>query len=185
MADSPVGAPALVPAARTVRTSPAQQVTAETYVTAVQGGTLRRGFWLYVWEATTSSGEQLLYVGRTGDSSSCNAQSPFNRMGQHLGNAKNSSMLRNHLENHSIVPESCTFRLVAHGPILDEADDMPTHMERRDVVGAMEKQLADDLRAAGYVVMNDVHCNKELDRQLYGAICEAFADAFPDLEPSI
>ena len=44
---------------------------------------LERGFWLYVW-VIDGAGDTLHYVGRTGDSSSSNAQSPFNRMGQHL-----------------------------------------------------------------------------------------------------
>jgi hypothetical protein len=52
-----------------------------TYTVVLDGRTLQRGFWLYVWEVTTPNGAKLLYVGRTGDSSSINAQSPFNRMG--------------------------------------------------------------------------------------------------------
>lgn len=93
---------------------------AETYTMQIAGGTLRRGFWLYVWHVTTAGGDELLYVGRTGDNSTPNAQSPFNRMGQHLGNAETSSMLRNHLVKRGVVPEECKFRLVAHGPIFDE-----------------------------------------------------------------
>jgi len=66
----------------------------------IAGGILQRGFWLYVWEVTPADKAPLYYVGRTGDSSSTNAQSPFNRMGQHLGFAKNSNMLRRHLMQH-------------------------------------------------------------------------------------
>jgi hypothetical protein len=51
---------------------------------SLPGAMLARGFWLYVWEVTTTSGEKWLYVGRTGDSSSPNAQSPFARLSQHL-----------------------------------------------------------------------------------------------------
>lgn len=47
--------------------------------------------------------------GRTGDNSSPNAQSPFNRMGQHLGFAKNSSALRTHLGKHGYEPEDCRY----------------------------------------------------------------------------
>ena len=122
-------------------------MTANTYEVALDGGVLRRGFWLYVWEVTTPDNQKLLYVGRTGDSSSPNAQSPFNRMGQHLGFLKNSSMLRNHLDGREVVVDQCTFRLLAHGPILDEADGMDAHKERRDLVGALEKKLAEDLAA--------------------------------------
>lgn len=156
-------------------------MTAGTYEVALQGQMLERGFWLYIWEVTTSAGETLLYVGRTGDSSSANAQSPFNRMGQHLGSAKNSSMLRNHLSKGGIDPSDCTFHLVAHGPILDEASEMHTHAERRDIVGALENRLADDLRAAGYDVMNQVNCLKPLDDVLYTEVRSAFAARFPAL----
>ena len=44
---------------------------------------LERGFWLYVWRIASPIGE-VLYVGRTGDSSSLNASPPFMRMAQHL-----------------------------------------------------------------------------------------------------
>ena len=43
------------------------------------GELLQRGFWLYVWEVTAADGRTVHYVGRTGDSSSPNAQSPFTR----------------------------------------------------------------------------------------------------------
>lgn len=79
------------------------------------GHFLQRGFWLYVWEVTPPDGKPLFYVGRTGDSSSTNAQSPFNRMGQHLGFATNSNMLRKYLEAHGASPEHSSFRLVALG----------------------------------------------------------------------
>jgi hypothetical protein len=55
-------------------------MTTQTYMIALDGGVLRRGFWLYVWEVIAPTREGFLYVGRTGDSSSANAQSPFNRM---------------------------------------------------------------------------------------------------------
>jgi hypothetical protein len=155
----------------------------QTYTLIIDGATLRRGFWLYVWEVTTPCGQVLLYVGRTGDNSTPNAQSPFNRMGQHLGNAKNSSMLRNHLGAHDIVPEQCQFRLVAHGPVFDEApnNDMEAHTKIRDVVGALEKRLAEELIDAGYHVMNTVRCNWPLDEDLYAQVRPAFAAHFPNL----
>jgi hypothetical protein len=130
----------------------------EAYTLRLDGGTLRRGFWLYVWEATTPQGEVLLYVGRTGDNSTPNAQSPFNRMGQHLGSTKN-SMPRNHLDQNGVVSEQCRFRLVAHGPLFPEVpdNDMEAHVEIRDIVGALEKKLADDLAASGYYVMTTLN----------------------------
>lgn len=102
-------------------------------------------------------------------------------MGQHLGNAKNSSMLRNHLGDRGVVPERCAFRLVARGPILDEAEEREIHYERRDAIGALEKRLAEDLVAAGYDVMNTVHCRKRLDEALYEDVRVALAAEFPGL----
>lgn len=119
-------------------------MTAETHTVNLDGRVLERGFWLNVWEVTGPNASEHVYVGRTGDSSSPNAQSPFVRMGQHLGGLKNSSMLRNHLERRHVAPEDCKFRLVAHGPVLAEVGDrdMAAHCERRDLIAALEKRLA-------------------------------------------
>ena len=120
---------------------------------------------------------------RTGDSSSPNAQSPFNRMGQHLGLAANSCMLRRHLEKHGQRPEECAFRLVALGPLEAEsmAIERAEHNQRRDLIAAMEKALADKLREAGCVVMNRVTCRKALDATRFSQVPERFRGAFPHL----
>jgi len=148
-----------------------------------EGGVLQRGFWLYVWEVTPTDKTQLYYVGRTGDSSSTNAQSPFNRMGQHLGFAKNSNMLRRHLIQHGAVPESCAFRLIALGPIELEAraPGRREHDQRRDLVAAMEKALAELLASSGLTVMNRVACRKPLDVERFAHVRVAFSTAFPQL----
>ncbi len=147
------------------------------------GAILQRGFWLYVWEVTTPEGGNLYYVGRTGDSSSTKAQSPFHRMGQHLGFAATSSMLRNHLSPKNAAPESCTFRLVALGPLEQESKEehRREHDERRDLLAAMEKALADLMNSAGYDVMNSVSCKKELNPVRFAEVREAFTRAFPAL----
>jgi len=142
---------------------------------------LRRGFWLYAWEVTTPEGDSLVYVGRTGDNSSPNAQSPFNRMGQHLGFAAASSMLRTHLTNRGIDPIDCTFRMVSHGPILEEVDNMEDHKVRRDQVAAMERDLAADLANAGYTVLNKVRSHASLDEDAYAEVRAAFAEEFSGL----
>ena len=113
------------------------------------GELLQRGFWLYIWEIKTAKKKYLYYVGRTGDSSSINAQSPFNRMGQHLSFNDKSNVLRRHLEDNNVDPETCSFRLIAHGPILKEAKTKDDHLKRRDCVAAMEKALADEMNAEG------------------------------------
>lgn len=148
-----------------------------------EGDILRRGFWLYVWEVMPSQGDPLYYVGRTGDSSSTNAQSPFNRMAQHLGFAVNSNMLRRHLAMHDVEPEECTFRLVALGPLEAEsvAEGRGEHDERRDVIAAMERALAETMTAAGCLVMNTFDSRKALNAARFAEVRAAFASAFPVL----
>lgn len=125
----------------------------------------------------------MVYVRRTGDNSSPNAQSPFNRMGQHLGNSESSNTLRKHLTRRGIDPAACDLRLVAYGPILDEAPDrdMDEHKVRRNTVGALEKRLADELSGAGYDVLNPVRCTWELDTGLWVEVQAVFAGEFPRL----
>lgn len=150
------------------------------------GGILQRGFWLYVWEITPPSSGVVYYVGRTGDSSSTNAQSPFNRMGQHLGFAQNSNMLRRHLAHRGLEPEKCSFRLVALGPLEVESvsEGRNEHDQRRDVVAAMERALAETMTAAGCQVMNKVVSRKGLDAERFERVRTAFARAFPALANS-
>lgn len=159
-------------------------MTPQMHTIEFEGGVLRRGFWLYVCEIRSPEGEQLLYVGRTGDNSTPNAQSPFVRMGQNLGKMPNSSMVRNHLEKRGVVAEDCSFKFVSFGPVIDEAPnkDMEEHKPRRDKAGALEKALADDLTDAGYTVLNPVNCSWELDAGLYEGVQRAFAEAFPRME---
>jgi hypothetical protein len=156
-------------------------MSAETYDLTFKGELLNRGFWLYVWEITTPEQMRLYYVGRTGDSSSIYAQSPFNRMGQHLGFNVKSNVLRRRLKTKKVDPEACTFRLVAHGPILDEASTHDEHRERRDRIAAMEKALADAMAAAGYDVMNAVNCRIGLDAKSFADVRIAFAAHFKKL----
>ncbi len=106
------------------------------------GEFLKRGFWLYVWEVATPDRGDFYYVGRTGDSSSCNAQSPFTRMGQHLGSTMSSNMLRTRLEELGVNREDCSYRLIAYGPVLSEAPRRwATHCARRNRVAAIEDAL--------------------------------------------
>ena len=104
-------------------------------------------------------------------------------MGQHLGAAKNSSMLRNHLAERKIDPTTSRFRLIAHGPVLPEGDvkDLEVHRSPRDQVAAVEKQLALDLVEAKYDVLNKVRSRKVLNLDFYAPIRAAFAAEFPRL----
>lgn len=142
------------------------------------GALLSRGFWLYVWEIALPEGHHLYYVGRTGDSSSSNAQSPFNRMSQRLGCNKKNNVLRRRLKDRDIDPERCTFRLIAYGPILQEASSPTEHNKNRDHIAAMEKALADTMNTAGYQVLNPVTCHKQLDEVEFARVRAAFAEPF-------
>jgi hypothetical protein len=149
------------------------------------GDLLKRGFWLYVWEISTPEKTKVYYIGRTGDSSSNYAQSPFNRMGQHLGFNKHNNVLRRHLEAKNIIPEKCEFRLVAYGPILKEAKGPEEHSKPRDITAALEKALSDALKEAGYEVLNTVNCRKKLDINLWTKVHKAFAVHFPRLKAGL
>jgi hypothetical protein len=103
-----------------------------------QGELLRRGFWLYVWSIKGDQSHHL-YVGRTGDSSSPNASSPFNRIGQHLdtrSNAKGNSLAR-HLRSAGIDSERCTFEMIAIGPIDPEQKTFEEHRPIHDITAAL------------------------------------------------
>lgn len=144
------------------------------------GHILSRGFWLYVWEIAAPTGT-FYYIGRTGDSSSHNAQSPFNRMSQHLGSNVKSNVLRRHLESRNINPEECSFSMNAFGPIQSETETLEQHRSARDSVSALEKALADSMRSARYNVINEVNCRKALDMQLFSNVLAAFSEHYPRL----
>jgi hypothetical protein len=153
----------------------------DTHTLTLPGAMLRRGFWLYVWRVETPLGE-MLYVGRTGDASSPNASAPYTRMGQHLGTRKTQNALRRHLCAVNVVPEDCAaFHLISHGPIFPEQSVMAAHRAPRDLVAALEKKLAETLAAAGYHVLNKVHCRKPLDEHLWSTTRTAFSAHFPKL----
>ena len=146
----------------------------DTYELNFDGGLLQRGFWLYVWEIKTPVSAKFYYVGRTGDTSSTNAQSPFNRMGQHLGFSKANNMLRQHLQGKDIAAEKCDFRFMAYGPIMKETSTKDEHRKLRDVTAALEKALADALKDSGYEVLNTVKCRKKPNQNLWEQVYNAF-----------
>ena len=154
-----------------------------THTLTLPAAMIQRGFWLYVWKIESPSGKLVLYVGRTGDTSSSKAAAPFTRMGQHLGKNRNENMIRQHLEKRCIRPEDCgSFVLISHGPLFPEAQDMPEHKKRRDKVAALERELAETLARVGYDVLNKVRSKKQLDASLWPGVHRAFADHFPMLK---
>ncbi len=158
-----------------------------THELTFPGAMTQRGLWLYVWKITSGDGNEFLYVGRTGDSSSLYTSSPFARMGQHLNPKGNANTLHRHLTKCGIGvnPEECAeFKMFAHGPLFLEPEEDGTKdkedefRRRRDIVAALEKALADALRCGGYCVLNTVHSKKPLCIACWNDVRRAFARDF-------
>jgi hypothetical protein len=147
-----------------------------------EGGVLERGFWLYVWDIRGPS-FRCLYVGRTGDSSSANAQSPFARIGQHLNpkpTAKGNALGRQ-LRESGINTLNCTFEMVAIGPMFPEQETMAKHAAIRDQVAALERALADFLRQRGYDVRGSHPRAVAPDENLIAQVRAIVESKFPPL----
>lgn len=131
----------------------------EAYSISFDGRVLNRGFWLYVIVIDAPEGRSL-YIGRTGDSSSAHASSPFSRIGQHLDhrpNAKGNALGRQ-LRKAGIDMTACTFEMIGVGPIFPEEKTFELHRPVRDRVAALEKGLAAALRGEGYTVLGEHAC---------------------------
>ncbi|WP_146612580.1 hypothetical protein [Paracoccus sediminilitoris] len=122
------------------------------------------------------------HVGRTGDESSPHASAPYGRFGQHLGRNDRQNALRRNLEKRGItLPQVDHYDFLFYGPVHPEAADRAAHIPLRDAMVAVEKKLADSLRAAGYTVLNRVHCRRPLDPALWDQVKAGFSGAFPEL----
>lgn len=144
------------------------------------GYLLERGFWLYVLDIRQEE-NRYIYVGRTGDSSSANAASPFNRIGQHLdfraiarGNA-----LGRQLGYLNVQPSQCTFEMLAIGPIFPEQLTFELHKPIRDTVGAIEAALADELVDRGYNVIGTHGRRVPQDAELWAEVLRHINPKFP------
>ena len=135
------------------------------------GAVLERGFWLYVWRVT-NEGKQFLYVGRTGDSSSRFAASPFARIGQHLDLRPKSgaNMLLRHIRSRGLDPERCSFKLITIGPVFPEQKTLEDHRKYRDVVAPMEAALAEHLRVKGHDVCGSHSSKHPPDAKLFARV---------------
>ncbi|MBS7662637.1 hypothetical protein I0D00_11905 [Pseudomonas lalucatii] len=150
----------------------------ESYETSFTGKILKRGFWLYVWRI--SSGEKTVwYVGRTGDSSSANAASPFGRLSQHLDlrpSAK-ANMLATNLRNSDMIPDECEYNLLTLGPLFPEQSDFEDHKPYRDIVGKLEAELAYTLSQRGLLVLGTHPKRGDFDKTLFTEVLSK-ANAF-------
>jgi hypothetical protein len=136
----------------------ATNMSISTYQMNFNGEVLERGFWLYVWKISKES-HTYLYIGRTGDSSSPNASSPFNRIGQHLDfreNAKGNSLAKR-LKEANVNPKTSKFRMLALGPLFPEQDEFEAHKPFRDQMATFEFELSRYLKNRGYNVLGTHH----------------------------
>ena len=163
------------------------EMAAALHTLSFPGAITERGFWLYVWKVETPKGA-FLYVGRTGDNSSPYASAPYTRMGQHLGSTKTQNALRQHLKKMGLEPKDYErFDLVCFGPLfyeasgpeMDRAGLMIKHTPIRNIVGALDKTLAEELLKAGYAVLNGVKWKHPTDLALWATVKSAFSADFP------
>lgn len=120
----------------------------------------------------TCGSQLFLYVGRTGDSSSRFAASPFGRIGQHLDLRPKASanMLLRHIRSRGLDPKRCSFKLIAVGPIFSEQKTLEAHRKLRDIVAPMEAALAQHFRAKGHDVCGSHSSRLPLDAKLFAQV---------------
>jgi hypothetical protein len=119
------------------------------------GGSLKRGFWIYIFEAKLGK-KRYFYVGRTGDNSTPNAASPFTRVSRHLDSSPNAqaNSFYKRLREIKVAPEDCTYRFVSFGPIFPEqSGDFGEHVPYRDRTARLERALADWVKEREYDVL--------------------------------
>jgi hypothetical protein len=143
------------------------------------GGLLERGFWLYAWMLKCGS-KTAIYVGRTGDSSSQFAASPFARLGQHLDvrPSATANMLLRQVRKLGWDPLKCQYELVALGPIFPEQADLVQHRSKRDIIAPLETELAELFRSKGFTVVGHHGKRSVADKKLLIQVQAAFQDVF-------
>ncbi|WJN57384.1 hypothetical protein OH686_01465 [Pseudomonas sp. SO81] len=143
------------------------------------GGLLERGFWLYVWLLKSGS-DKAVYVGRTGDSSSQFAASPFSRLGQHLDvrPSATANMLLRQVHKLGWDPLKCQYELVAFGPIFPEQANLIEHRSKRDIVAPLETELALLFKGQGFNVIGSHGRQINADQNLLEQVKRAFHKVF-------
>lgn len=143
----------------------------KTHHITFSGEILERGFWLYVWRITHFN-DKFYYVGRTGDSSSKYAASPFSRLGQHLDIRESASanMLMRQLRKLEVNPIKCSFELISVGPLFPEQNNLLDHRKYRDIIAPLEAELAVYLKTKNLNVLGTHPKPKTYDRTLFNNI---------------
>lgn len=144
------------------------------YTMSFSGRILERGFWLYVWRIRFRK-RVLLYVGRTGDSSSRYAASLFSRVSRHLDSSPRASanMLLRQIQGAGLDPLQCRYEIVALGPLFPEQPDLAKHRRIRDLVAPLERELAEHLSSKGYDVLGNHPSKGQADVKLLRAVLAA------------
>lgn len=157
----------------------------DVYGFEFDGSLLRRGFWLYVWIIQPPDGKPLIYVGRTGDTSSPNAQSPFRRVGQHVDpNPKSkSNALTKRLRELKIEPDSCHFAFTAIGPIFQERKTMERHVRFRNRTAALERRVSEWFKGKGFHLIGSHPKLGKVDEELWGEIEDHLQKRFATWPP--
>jgi hypothetical protein len=156
-----------------------------SYIMTFDGEMLKRGFWLYVW-IVLFNGQQYIYVGRTGNSSSVGAASPFNRVSQHLDfrkNAKGSTLARR-LREIGVDPEASNFRMIALGPIFQEQESFEKHKQYRDQMARLEYEIASYLTWRGYEVIGEHQKGSSVEQSLLNEVRSNVVDFIRTNTPS-
>jgi hypothetical protein len=148
----------------------------KSYSLQFKGAMLERGFWLYVWRVRYRR-QSFFYVGRTGDSASRYAASPFVRVSRHLdvGARATANTLLRHIHAASFPLLCCSFELVAVGPIYAEQRSWERHRRFRDVVAPMEAALAEYLSSLGLKVIGKHSSKHELDHRAFAPVLRRFS----------
>jgi hypothetical protein len=143
------------------------------------GAILERGFWLYAWRIRCG-GEVAFYVGRTGDSSSKFAASPFARLGQHLDVRPKATvnMLLRHVRKLGFEPLNCKYELVAFGPLFPEQSTLELHRAHRDRIAPLEAALAQLMRERGFSVVGSHGAKGTAEPALLKEVKNAFNAEF-------
>lgn len=143
------------------------------------GGLLERGFWLYAW-LLRSGDDKAVYVGRTGDSSSQFAASPFSRLSQHLDvrPSATANMLLRQVRNLGWDPLTCEYELAAFGPIFPEQANLEEHRVKRDIIAPLETALATLFREQGFKVVGSHGKTRDTDPRLLKQVEQAFRKVF-------
>lgn len=137
---------------------------------------------MYLWKIRHKD-TLLIYIGRTGDSSSLNAGSPLSRMRSHFNdrpNARGNSILRQLKSEQNIDPAECYYEMLAIGPIYPEQKKWNAHTEFRDTFAAMERELAQYCRSIGYRVVGNHASKKRIDMQLFERVIPLVNDFLSD-----